>query len=319
MLMKAKLNVRPRDRNTLQMRLDDAQFARINRQLDQGWDSEISSSELSYQPMKISNKPFEVQLKNGAMRSISFPAKTNNDEANMIKGIVSQLQIDTQAQNLIKCQHNQMPEKSNVNGVYKTMEPTVTGKCETVYDISPIPEHHVARNPEWVPLPKLKREKDQYIEVVKSTNYSNCDDNLGFHYGITQMSNQKPGSNKMGEWLARSNVQRAVLTGTLQNYTIQSSVTVNQVAVSPELFNTQKGMVVSRVNLTLFSVQQNSAAKNLTDMVQTSLYYQYNNVTANGKLSTRRLTSIFDSSLNLYRQPNPGVLFIQLQLVFLKL
>lgn len=281
--MKAKLNVRPRDRNTLQMRLDDAQYARINRQLDQGWDSRINPAELNYQPMKISNKPFEVKLKNGAMRSISFPAKTNNDEANMIKGIVSQLQIDTQAQNLIKCKHNQMPEKDNVNGVYKTMEPSVTGKCETSYDISPIPENHVAGHPEWIPLPQLKRQKDQYIEVVKSTNYSNCDDNLGYHFGITQQSNQKPGSNKMGQYLARSNIQRAVLTGTLQNYTIQSSVTVNEVAVSPELFNTQKGMVVSRVNLTLYSVQPNSEAKNLTEMVHTSLYYQYNNVTANGE------------------------------------
>lgn len=280
--MTAKLTVRPRDRNTLQMKLEDAQYARINQQLDQGWDSYIPSKDLSYQPMQMSNKPFEVQLKNGAMRSISLPAKTSNDEANMIKGIVSQLQVDTQAQNLIKCKNNQLPEPNTLNGVYKTMEPSVTGKCETMYDVSPIPEHHVASNPQWVPLPKLKRANDQYIEVVKSTNYSNCDANLGYHFGITAMSNQKPGSNKMGEWLARSNTQRSVLTGTLQNYTIQSSVTVNKVVVSPELFNTQHGMVVSRVNLTLHSVYANSGAKDLTEMTQTSLYYQYNNVTENG-------------------------------------
>jgi Lipoprotein amino terminal region len=198
-LMRAKLTVRPRDRNTLQMRLDDAEYTRINRQLDQGWDSHISRAELQYQPMKMSNKPFEVQLKNGAMRSISFPERTSNDEANMIKGIVSQLQVDTQAQNLIKCKHNQMPEKNSYNGVFKTMEPSVTGKCETFYDVSPIPEQDIASNPNWVPLPKLKRDGDQYIEVVKTTNYSNCDANLGYHFGITGMSNQKPGSNKMGE------------------------------------------------------------------------------------------------------------------------
>lgn len=120
--MKAQLTVRPRDRNTLQMKLDNAEYAQINRELDQGWDTQIPQSELKYQPMKISNKLFEVQLKNGAMRGISFPAKTSNDEANMIKGIVSQLQVDTQAQYLIKCKHNQLPEPKTYIGVYKVIE-----------------------------------------------------------------------------------------------------------------------------------------------------------------------------------------------------
>jgi DNA mismatch repair ATPase MutL len=73
-----------------------------------------------------------------------------------------------------------------------------------------------------------------------------------------------------------------VLTGSLDKYIIQSSVTTEKVILSPVLYNNQKGMVVSRMNITLQavrsaagSVQSVSNPRKVDDLV-----YEYNPVFA---------------------------------------
>jgi len=50
-----------------------------------------------------------------------------------------------------------------------------------------------------------------------------------------------------------------VVSGRLGNHLIQSSVTTNKVILSPEIYNKQKGMVVSRMNLTLLAVHSSES------------------------------------------------------------
>ena len=282
LLMKAFLTVRVIDSENLIMQLSESMTATINKELPDGWDQDLP--ELDYDPMDISEKEFYVELKNGVIKNLRFHPLVTNDDANIMKGIASQFQLDTQAENLIHCSRNNLPINNRIPiGVYKTMEPTVTGKCETIYDMSPIPEYRIAAHHDWVPMPYHMEEDEHFIEVVKTLNYSSCDANLGYHFGITSLSHQNPSVNRMGEWFTRSNVHRAVLTGRLQNYTVQSSITINKVVVSPELFDTEKGMVVSRVNVTLNDVRRMHTdfhkGGDYDDFVVTSLFYQYNNVT----------------------------------------
>ncbi len=148
---KARLNIRPQSENVLIGKVSQAQFAEIHQQLPQGWDSELEEDKLAYHDWPLSEKPFEIHLKNGAIRSMSVDRTMTNDQINQLKAIVSSLQVDTNAQNEIKCKHNQLPEADNRNNaVYKTMEPTVTGKCETIYDISPLPEYLTQSHRDWV-------------------------------------------------------------------------------------------------------------------------------------------------------------------------
>lgn len=294
---KATLVIRPRDKNTLVGQVKNAEYARVNQQLPNGYKTAFNPEDLKYQAMPISSKPFEILMKNGAIHYLAFEKNTNNDEANMIKGIVSNLQLDTQAEYLIKCKYNQLPENATLNGVYKTMEPSVAGKCETFYDVSPIPEDQIAANAHWVPLPQLKKDNEHYIEVVKSLNHSNCDHRLGYHFGITAQSAAKPGSNKVNDFMAHSTVTRFVLTGKLQNFTIQSAITTNKVVASPALSDNDKAMVVSRVNLTLESVQPYTGpAPTYPEMIQTSLFYQYNQGQSDDKNQVRNYTSSSSSS-----------------------
>ena len=53
-------------------------------------------------------------------------------------------------------------------------------------------------------------------------------------------------------------MSRAVLSGNLDKFTIQSSVTTQKIIISPNLYNEQKGMIVSRMNVTLSKVAKAS-------------------------------------------------------------
>lgn len=200
---KAQLSVHRLNENVLIAKVSRPEIAQINAELPSGWDSHMDEEQLQYQPMTLSSRPFEIRLKGGAIRSLAVEKSLTNEEVNQLKGIVSQLQVDLQAKNLIKCKYNQFPEQGKINAVYKTMEPTVTGDCEMLYDISPLADFNIQSRPEWVPMPELK-ENGQFIEVVKTKNYSNCDQRMGYHFGITGMSQWKPNSNQMGEFFSVS-------------------------------------------------------------------------------------------------------------------
>lgn len=81
--------------------------------------------------------------------------------------------------------------------------------------------------------------------------------------------------------LQRSSVSRIVLTGSLKSYTIQSSVTTNEVILAPHIYNNQKGIVASRMNLTLEAVTSSTGTPQPVPNPRTvnNLIYEYNAAT----------------------------------------
>lgn len=195
---RAYLYIRPRNNNTLVGRIREAQFAQFHGELPGGYKAYVSPKNLQYQAMNLPSEPFEIFLKNGAISHLAFDKNhVSNEQANQIKGIVSQLQFDAQAENKIKCRYNEYPKSGIYNAKYKVMEPTVTGETETLYDVSPIPKYILQAHPYLAPYPYLDDESN-YFEVVKTKNYSNADQRMGYHYGFTGTSDFKPGTNQMG-------------------------------------------------------------------------------------------------------------------------
>lgn len=203
LITRAQLTVQKQSDNVLIGKLSRPEYAEINGDMPGGWDSFVQEKQLNYKKMALTEKPFAIKLKNGAIKSLIVDGSISNEEANQLKAIVSQLQVDTQAENLINCKYNQLPEHEQSNAVFKTMEDTVTGKCETLYDIATLPPYIVQRHPEYVPMPQLKN-SGEFIEIVKTKNFSNCDRSEGYHFGISGQSNFKPNSNQMGDFLSVS-------------------------------------------------------------------------------------------------------------------
>lgn len=184
---------------------------------------------LKYQTFEdLNTKEFEVRLRKDVIHSIAVDKRMTNTQLNQLKGILSQLQIDMTAENVIKCSRNQLPDRSDIQSMFKVMEPTVTGKCETLYDITPLPEHIVQSYPEYKRDSRLPTANEPFFEVTKTRNYSNCEQRLGYHFGISGANDWKPNTNSMGN-LFKSAVSRIVATGSYDKYTILSAKTTNRV------------------------------------------------------------------------------------------
>lgn len=251
-ISRAVLSIRPQSNDLLIGKITQAEYGEVNQQNAVIGNTDLNDRKLENWPL---NKPFKIHLENGVIRSLSVDNSMTNYEINQLKVIASQFQVDTNAQNQIQFRDNQLPGKDRNNAFYKTMEPLVTGNCETVYDISPIPEYLIQSHPEWVPLPELKQAGGEFIQIVKSRSYTNCHETSGYHLDIAGRNDLN--TNGMGQNdLYLTENRRIVISGSLGRYTIQSSVTLNKVI---NRRNDNNPVLTDYVNVTLQSVEQSAS------------------------------------------------------------
>ncbi|XP_033336974.2 vitellogenin isoform X1 [Megalopta genalis] len=254
LLTKALLTVQAKDADTLGAKLSHGQYANIHTDLPNGWDSEVSDQNLDLRSVPCSGKPFEIKIKQGVIRDLIVDKSVPTWEVNLVKSVVSQLQLDTLGANAIKNRKiTQVPKDDEPYGSYPVMEDSVSGKCEVRYDITPLSDFMIRLKPELVPLPKLKGD-GHHIDIMKTKNFGRCEQRMGYHFGLSGMNKWEPGSNDNGQFLSRSSTSRVIISGSLKKFVIQSSVTTSKMLVSPRFYDEQIGLVVSKVNLTLAKV-----------------------------------------------------------------
>lgn len=91
---------------------------------------------------------------------------------------------------------------TNWSIVFRTQS-TLNGECEVDYEISPLPEVILQQQPELAPLMGLQH-NCSVLDIVKSVNFSSCDERRALHFGVSGLEQFEPGQNKMGEFLAVS-------------------------------------------------------------------------------------------------------------------
>jgi len=192
-LMKGVLTIQVKSPYSLQGMLSKTQFARLHSVLPRGKDTEFPEHQLEYQDMPVTGKPFEIHVKHGVIRNLLVEEGVPIWEVNILKSIVSQLQVDTQGENAKLRNGNQIPSEEEPFGMFRVMEDSVGGKCEVLYDIMPLIVNR-EMNSELIPMPHLD-EQDQYLEIVKTKNYSKCTQESEFHFGIDAKVNSEVGSN----------------------------------------------------------------------------------------------------------------------------
>ncbi|XP_012139918.2 vitellogenin [Megachile rotundata] len=254
-LIKGFLTVQAKDTNTLIAKLWKGQYSRIHKELPEGWETRISDHMLEFRDLPITEKPFQIILKHGVIVDMIVDKDIPTWEVNLLKSVVSQLQVDSQGENIIKSQNVQVPDDDEPYGSFKVMEDTVGGKCEVLYDITPLSDHMLHTKPELVPKPELKGD-GQHIDIMKTKNFDKCAQRMSYHFGITGQSNWEPGANKNGKFLSKYSTSRIVISGNLKRFTIQTSVTTSQMFVTPRMYENHKGIVASRMNLTLGNVNK---------------------------------------------------------------
>lgn len=279
-IYKSQLKIQPRSDGKLQAQILNVQYSQVHSYLENGWNSDIRDSEVSYKPLPVCSHPFQIEMKDGVIRDLIVSKEVSNWEVNIIKSIVSQFQLNTNGIDHLPSKITALPKESDDDSaVFKTMEDTVTGKTETMYDIHRLPAYVLQNKPWMVRCHNLKGD-GEVIEVVKHKNYSNSEELPLYHYGFGEMKDYRPGSNYMGYFFIRNSISRAILSGNLKRYTVQNSYTVNEITMSPSLNNKQKGSVISMVNVTLEKI--NSKGQDLGEVPNPTplgnLVYTYDNL-----------------------------------------
>ncbi|CAH2002693.1 unnamed protein product [Acanthoscelides obtectus] len=231
--------------------IESPKFSQVHTRLFEGWRTFIPDGEVSWKPIEFSLKPFEIILSNGVITDLVIDKEVSNWESNMIKGIMSQFQLDLKGSRRIDSELD--GSEGGLPSVFKTMEETVTGNTETMYEINELPEY-LLQDEEF---DYLKDRQGGVLEVVKHKNYSNYVELPSYAFGFGDLEYEIPASNRMGAFFVRSSFTRAILSGNMDKNTVQNSFTVNKIVANPTLSDQQKvcsiGMVVSTMNVTLES------------------------------------------------------------------
>nr|AMK38869.1 vitellogenin 1 [Colaphellus bowringi] len=270
-LLRATLRIQTRPDGKLHCVITKPEYSQIHSQLHDGWKTFIPDSELTWKPLVMSDKPFQVEMKYGVITDVIVNKHVSNWEANVIRGIMSQFQLNTSAAKL-----NSLSENQQESAVFRIMEDTVTGNTDTLYEIKQLPEYMLQSKP-WEARHLQWKTNGDIIEVVKHKNYTDSVELPAYFFGFEGLKNWYPATNQMGEFFIRDSMSRAILTGTLKRFTIHNSYTVNRIMVNPTLTDKQKGSVISLLNVTLIDVKsQEQILEEIYDPVRLgNLVYSY--------------------------------------------
>ncbi|XP_066158842.1 vitellogenin-like [Euwallacea fornicatus] len=273
--LKAKLHISSWSDTQLQAWLSDVQYAQIHTEMPDDWDSQLHESRLNYKPLEVLNKHFNILTSNGMIKGLVVEKEMTTWEANLIKSILSQLQLDLFGENVVESPMNDLPTRDNLEGSFKTMEETITGEIETSYEIHRLPEYLMLSQPWLAPQQQLQRDGQTY-ELIKTKNFTHNHELPMFHFGLGQVLDSAD-SNQIGDFFIRHCTSRMILSGKLSKFTIQSSNTVNKIMIKPTLSSHKMGMVISNLNLALSEIKNiNHQLRELTEPVEIgNLIYSY--------------------------------------------
>nr|QDP42283.1 Vitellogenin 2 [Agasicles hygrophila]QES69169.1 Vg2 [Agasicles hygrophila] len=276
---RGNLKVQPRSGGKLQSIILNAEYSPINKVLDNGWKTDIPEEELTWKPLGLSQKPFTMNIVNGKIHSMTVSKKIPIWELNMVKGVASVFQLNTNGENVLPSTINVLPNDNSNNAIFMAMEDTVSGQTETLYEIRPVPEHLIQGklDQEGLEFPQMS-EHDEIIEVFKHMNFSNQEILPVYAHGFgNPRAGTKPGRTHMGDYFTRETGGRALLVGSLRHYTVLQSSIVSRVMMKPTVTDEKFGQVISVIVAKLEDVKSEfEKIESVTEPVELdNLVYEY--------------------------------------------
>nr|AUG84084.1 vitellogenin [Polyrhachis vicina] len=233
-----------------------------------------------YYDVPLSGKSFQFTVKDGVIRDLTVHREIPVWEVNIMKSVLSQLQVDTGGKRIIPSRYNQVSEDYyQPYAAYKVMEDSIGGNCEVFYDIAPLSGDIIKNSPELVPMPRL--DDGNFIEIRKTKDFTNCNEQHNYYHNQTNSRSNWPYLTRDRKSVSQLSTTYMVISGNLKSFTTQSSVTKSNIFIkSTDKKDSVIGNVFSLVNLTL--VEKTSVAKPLEGKLDVtipigSLVYAYKN------------------------------------------
>lgn len=217
-VFKARLTIIPESDELLIGKLNRPQYANLPTSAERP-DSDLNDLRYYDLPME---QPFNIVLREGVVRALLVDRELNEVQVNQLKFVVKTVM------NQLQVHINAEQRMDGNNGAYSVNEQTMMGNCDTVYEISPLPEYLANRG--------------QNIDIVKSRNYNKC-----FQSRDSSQTVSNRGVPNVNE------VNRIILSGSLDDYTVQSSVSTLKTSDR----STGQLETISNVNVTLESLDTN--------------------------------------------------------------
>nr|XP_023017897.1 vitellogenin-like [Leptinotarsa decemlineata] len=286
--LKATIRIQTRPDGKIQGVISEPEYSQIHSQLPECWKTHIPDSELTWKPLDLSGKPFQAELKYGVITDLIVSEDVPNWEANILKGIMSQFQLNTKEAISESSQSKNRFEPT----VFSVMEDTITGNSDTLYEVKIKPRFMFESRP-WE-IRMLQKDGD-IIEIVKDKDFNNSIELPSYFYGFARLDNSNPATNQMGEFFIRHSISRAVLTGNPDRYMLHNSYTVNEIMVNPTLNDNKKASVVSVMNVTLEEVRSHfEILEEVADPVRLgNLVYAYEKPFTQSEVREKRPYNLF--------------------------
>nr|XP_012139910.1 PREDICTED: vitellogenin-like isoform X2 [Megachile rotundata] len=247
-LMKAHLTVQVKEDGKLTAKLTKDQYSHVHSNLSRGWDEYILDLLLMPNDIPISEKPFDIKLKDGLIDSVIVEEDVPNWEVVLLKSIISQFQVDIKGKKLVEGHDVKVPDENDPRGGFTVLEDYFAGLNEVRYDFKPLSEQQFRTRPELVPKPELKG-SGQHIDIVKTKSYDRYPEMSEKVFGMTRQMKKEPKTNK--NLMSKSSTSRIVISGNLNDFVIQSAVSTSKTTITPSFNDAQNSTVLSKLSLTL--------------------------------------------------------------------
>lgn len=214
LVTRGTLVIRPVNGDLLVGNLEDGSYVHLNEST-LTWEINEKEHVSEYSPMKLDEHPFEIELRNTKIHSISTSMK--NTDFNRLKAILSLLQIDIFFP-------KKMEKDDTTATHYHTMEATVGGKCETIYELdAPVMEETNT----WRPDIQYRNARTLYVKKTK--DYTRCDERI--EYFFDGYDHQL--WNKTEKMMKRS-TSKVTLYGNWQDNVVMESRTIDTTVIRPD-------------------------------------------------------------------------------------
>ena len=195
------------------VKLENARFKTFNKEFVGGvWDTLATQMELEMDPVPSAFKshieaPFQIQHRDGVIVKILVEATEPEFITNIKKAAISQAWSALFTNQVVDSSNEFVPE-------LKTMETTVVGECETIYNFNKLPAYMAREFEEREQLPQRELcDGLEYYEMIKSKDLRACKQRPIFlhMHGAYSVSTGSLGSK--APFAIEDSVTRAIICG----------------------------------------------------------------------------------------------------------
>ena len=260
--LKALIRIQPQEDSSYLLQLENPQIFSHNGVVNFHKNHTAKGGELEKDIDSSLTDPIKVYHKHGSVEFLEVDIDEPIYITNIKKGIVSQLQNEFKHKNNDKDNHVENEINTNEDGdfpvVFLSEEESITGKCETLYNINIVPKYMQSQHSNIC-------NNRSVFKIVKTKNFDKCSSRPVFHneYGRLSLTDRTSASSSP----THSSQSTSYLCGSLSNYTVLSSTTYHKIIISTseQLSNKDHILSTSDCFLKLDSVE------NVNTMIQLSM------------------------------------------------